>query len=263
MNTKYKIGLALSGGGVMGIAHYGVLKQLEANNIPISIISGTSAGAIIGALFATGGSAKVESFLAYLDGAGVFKQNSFFFPGSLFSTIRVALEKYLGITDFKQLKIPFICIATDIATGEEVILEKGNIIDAVMASAAYPGVFATQFINGRNLVDGGVVRNLPVTELKERGANFIIGSSLCNITSLDSKAKTGRIHLSRFDTIARAADIMQRDLAQKEIKLCNFCFYPPVSNFRWYQFDQLPKLKEVGDEYAKKHMDKLIDLLNK
>lgn len=247
----------------MGIAHYGVLKQLEMQNIPISIISGTSVGAILGALFAAGGSAKVESFLAYLDGAGVFRQNKLFFPGTLFATIRLALEKYLGVTDFKQLKTPFICIATDIATGEEVILEKGNIIDAVMASAAYPGVFNTQFINDRNLVDGGVVRNMPVTELKDRGADFIIGSSLCNIDGIDKKEKSGRIHLSRFDTIARAADIMQRDLAQKEIRLCDFCFYPPVSNFRWYQFDQLPKLKEVGDEYAKNNIDKLIKLLNK
>ena len=255
--SRKKIGLALSGGGALGIAHIGVLKQLEKNNITPDLICGTSAGAIIGLLYAIGGTEKIESFVAYLDGAGVFTKK-FIFPGGLFKTVRTALEKYLGVTNFNETKIPFTCTATNIQTGELVVLKEGNVVDAVMASAAYPGVFSTQTINDMSLVDGGVIKVFPASIVKDQGADFVIGSSLHNLKNFEPSGVFG---FSQLTTMSRAIDIMQLKIAEIDLAQCDFCFTPEVNGFHWYQFDQMELIASIGEKHASQKIGLLIDKL--
>ena len=175
-----KIGLALSGGGARGLAHIGVLKVLEEAEIPIDYISGTSMGAIIGACIAHGmHSAEIEAvtirfsnvrqLIRMVDLAGGRR-------GLLAGNhVRAFLADILGAdTKFDQLKIPLSVCSVDIDLGKEKVFTEGNILDAVMASIAVPGMFAPQVVNDHQLVDGGVMDNLPVDHVREMGADFVI-----------------------------------------------------------------------------------------
>jgi len=179
-NTK--IGLALGGGAAKGIAHIGVLSALEEAEVDISYISGTSVGAIVAALYAfnvdteTIGSlarrltmSKVTSFK--LNKTGFFSTNS----------LRELMLEYLGEVNIEDAKIPLAIVATDINSGEEVVFTRGPVADAVCASAAVPGIYIPVVIDGRTLVDGGLVQNVPVRPLRTMGAGVTIASNLSGV----------------------------------------------------------------------------------
>lgn len=252
-----KIGLALSGGGVLGVAHIGLLEELEKNNIRLSIISGTSSGAIIGALFAKGGTKKIHEFLEDLAKAGLFTRSKLLMkmhPDKVFEEIRSALKKHLGTQAFYDLNTKFACLATDITTGRRVVFEKGNLIDCIMASAAYPGVFSVQKIGENYYIDGGISRNLPVGTARRLGANFVIGSSLYNVSSLGKFDKDGNLKLNRLDVAVRSLDIIQKNLAELEERHCDFLFQPPVEDFSWYNFDKMSEILEIGRKNAREYI---------
>lgn len=173
------IGLALGGGGMKGLAHVGALTVIEAHGIRPQLIAGTSIGALVGAFYASGmplGSIRqlfIEERIAELirprlDGKGLMGV----------SGIRELLELFLPVKTFDQLKIPFMAMACDVETGEEVILKEGSVIEAVLASIAIPGFFAPIQIGNRWLVDGGIVNNLPISALKQAGATQTIAIRL-------------------------------------------------------------------------------------
>ncbi len=175
-----KIGLALSGGGARGLAHIGVLKVLEGAEIPIDFISGTSMGAIIGACIARGMKSSdieavtirfsnVRQLIRMVDLAGGRR-------GLLAGNhVRSFLGDIIGSdTKFDQLIIPLSVCSVDIDLGKERVFTEGNVLDAVMASIAVPGMFAPQVVNEHQLVDGGVMDNLPVDHVRELGAEFVI-----------------------------------------------------------------------------------------
>lgn len=176
-NTK--IGLALGGGAAKGIAHIGVLSALEEAQVEISYISGTSVGAIVAALYAFKiDTATMGSLARRLSMSKVttFKLNKtgFFSTDSL----RELMLEYLGEVNIEDADIPLAIVATDINSGEEVILRRGPVADAVCASAAVPGIYIPVVIDGRTLVDGGLVENVPVGPLRTMGAGVIIASNL-------------------------------------------------------------------------------------
>ena len=204
-----KIGLVLSGGGARGFAHIGVLKVLEKNHIPIDYIAGTSMGAIIAGLYASGlTSAEIETAVAGLDWDNIFideglrqdrsfrrKQDDILYlvdrklgikDGSIKlrsglvqgQQLDLALRRLTlharGIKDFDKLKIPFRAVATDITTGEEVVLGSGDLATSIRASMSVPAAFSAVEINGRLLVDGGMANNLPISVVRDMGADIII-----------------------------------------------------------------------------------------
>ncbi len=220
-----KIGLVLGGGGARGAAHVGVLKVLEEQGIAIDYIAGTSMGAIVGSLYAYGYSAdEIEAIIADIDWTDSLTDNSprpsqsiqrkideRSLPSSLeigFSNqqvktpqgliqgqhLNLLLRRLLAgqedLKHFDQLPIPFRAIACDISTGEAVILESGDLVEAVRASMSVPGVFQPVKIDGRLLVDGGVVDNVPVKVAQQMGADHLIvvdvGSPLLNENQLNS-----------------------------------------------------------------------------
>jgi len=174
-----KIGLALGGGSARGLAHIGVLEVLDREGIPIDMIAGTSAGAIVGALYAQGKTITEITDLAL----GVERYNlarlvDLSLPRTGFikgKKIKELLASFIGgDIKFSDLKIPFACVATDIDTGEEIVIDRGSVPEAVRASISIPAVFTVVKRGGRYLVDGGLVNPVPVNIVKQMGADFII-----------------------------------------------------------------------------------------
>lgn len=205
---KPKIGLVLSGGGAKGFAHIGVLKVLEQAGVKIDYIGGTSMGAVVGGLYAAGYNAKqldsifretnfddlINDFIPRSSKNFYEKKNdelyAFVLPFNKFKIgVPTALSKGIynynllnrltkkvrHIRDFDKLPISFTCIASNIETGEEVVLNKGYLAKAILASAAFPTLFSPVEIDGKLLVDGGVTNNYPIEEVRKMGADIIIG----------------------------------------------------------------------------------------
>lgn len=255
-------GLALSGGGALGGAHIGILDVLSQQKIKIDCVAGTSAGALIGVLYAAGGMDAINGFLDELTERGIVNPMHGLMlktVDGIFNDIRESLDTQIGGRNFSELDIPFFCVATDIITGEMVVIDSGNPVEAVLASCSYPGVFPIQQVEGRHLVDGGLVRNLPSDLLKERDTDFIIGSSLYCLSPLTPNQQKGR--LSRLLVAARAIEIIEKDRVLSQIAHCNFCFTPPVEIYRWFDFAQVNELRKIGTQYAETRIDELKELL--
>lgn len=179
MNAKKpKVGLALGGGYARGLAHIGVLEVLETAGVPIDIITGTSMGALIGALYAREKAAamlKQQAYqmdmvkLAALIDPAVLKSG--LFAGKRITSL---LKRFMGDSTFEELEIPFACVATDIISGEEVVMNTGKVLDAVRASISIPVIFTVVKKDGRLLVDGGLVNNIPVSVARQMGADYVI-----------------------------------------------------------------------------------------
>jgi NTE family protein len=208
-----KIGLVLSGGGAKGFAHVGVLKVLEEAGIKIDYIGGTSMGAVIGGLYASGYNAtQIDSIVRVTNFDNLLidyiprtsksfyeKRNDELYALILpFDNFRIGAPQSLSkgmfnynlfnkltlhvrhIRDFNQLPIPFLCMATDIEFGQQIILDKGVLAQALFASSALPSVFSPVILDGRFLIDGGVTNNYPIEEVRKLGADIIIGVDVQN-----------------------------------------------------------------------------------
>ncbi len=206
--NRPKIGLVLSGGGAKGFAHIGVLKVLEQAGIKIDFIGGTSMGAVVGGLYASGyNAAQLDSIVTVTNFDNLLidyvprssksfyeKRNDELYALVLpFNNFKIGVPQSLSkgmfnynlfnrltlharhVRDFNQLPIPFLCIATDIEIGKQVILDKGVLAQAMIASSALPSVFSPVILDGKMLVDGGVNNNYPIEEIKKLGADIIIG----------------------------------------------------------------------------------------
>ena len=176
---KKKIGLALSGGAARGLAHIGVLEVLEREGIPIDMIAGTSAGAIIGAFYAQGKTAtQIANLTLGLSWKKLASVSDLSLPKTGFlkgAKIKDLLALSLGgDIKFSDLRMPFACVATDIDTGEEVVIDDGLVLEALRASISLPAVFTVVKLRKRYLVDGGLVNPVPVSVVKRMGADFII-----------------------------------------------------------------------------------------
>ncbi|UMX47552.1 MAG: patatin-like phospholipase family protein [Candidatus Nealsonbacteria bacterium DGGOD1a] len=260
--TNKKIGLALSGGGALGVAHIGAIEEIEKSGIKINFVCGTSAGAIIGLAYAIGGLETLHRF--YDDAIGNFgKKNKLLFAkgadGAL-EYIQLALAELCKGKKFDQLAIPFSCCATNLATGEREVFNSGDPVAAVMASSAYPGVFAAREIGGKFYIDGGATRNLPAGEARAAGAEFVIGSSIYAVDRIDDE-KAGKIN--RIEIAARAMDIIQKELSGFEERQCDFCFKPAVASFKWFDFFIMEKIAAQGRENAAKQIQNLLLAIKK
>lgn len=177
-NKRPRIGLALGSGAAKGLAHIGVLKVLEREKVPIHFIAGTSAGALIGAVYASGIKAwQMEKIAVDIDRMEMARLFDPVLPWSGLidgKKIEGFVAQVFGDRLIEDLKIPFVAIAADILTGEEVIIAKGSVVKAVRASISIPGIFTPVEFNNRLLVDGGVVDPVPTEVLRDMGMERII-----------------------------------------------------------------------------------------
>jgi NTE family protein len=177
--TRKKIGIALGGGAARGIAHIGVLEVLEKEGISIDVVAGTSAGAVVGVLYASGMSpVKMKEMVNGFDWNKRCNLMDFSLPKAGLipgNRLMKEIEELMGgDLNFDELKKPFGCVACDLMTGEEVIMTTGSAAEAVRASIAMPIIFQPIKYNGRYLFDGGLVNQVPVSLVKAMGADYVI-----------------------------------------------------------------------------------------
>ncbi|SHI40026.1 patatin-like phospholipase family protein [Pseudozobellia thermophila] len=279
-----KIGLVLSGGGAKGMAHIGALKVIEEAGVEIDYIGGTSMGAIVGALYAAGYSAvQLDSIFRKTDftdliednlprSAKTFyeKENSERYSITLpFDNFKVSVPPALSggqniynelvrllypvkdIVDFNELPIPFLCIATNVETGEEVMLNKGYLPEAVMASGALPSLFAPAQIDGQMLIDGGVVNNYPIDEVRNMGADIIIG------VDVQHGLKDREALLSATEILLQINNYRTALDMEEKAKRTDIYIKPDISGFSVIDFDLFGTIVETGEIAAKEKLAEL------
>lgn len=255
----YKIGLTLSGGGAKGIAHVGVIKALLENNIQPDIISGTSAGSIIGTLYA--GGIKPD------DMAYAFNNSSFYkifrlvgMPGAGFvklGYLREQLAAFIPHDNFDALKHPMHICATNLNLGRPVIFNSGTLYDKVMASCSVPWLFHPIEIEGHLYADGGITNNLPADAIRAQ-CDFLIGSNVKPKAIMQVNKE-----LNSFLSIAqRVTDLSLWTNSKPNVKLLDVYIAPErIREFSAFNIKKTTELCEIGYEEAMKMMPKIKQLL--
>ena len=292
IQKRPKIGLTLSGGGAKGLAHIGILKAIDSAGLSIDYITGTSMGSIIGSLYAAGYSADTILYIArrmhwdqILSNQGSMRNiimeekdeygkydlelpwvNNFFRISTgvlegqeLWLKFSELLFPVYKIKNFDSLVIPFKCVATDISTGQAVVLDSGEIVSAVRASMAIPSVFTAVEYNGHLLVDGGIVRNFPVKDVREMGAQYIIGS---NVTS--NLLPANKVN-NAIQVLLQVAFFREAEDTKLEVPLCNIYVKTPLEKYSMATFSNADEIIEAGLEEGRKlypQLKKLADSLN-
>ncbi|OQY05066.1 MAG: hypothetical protein B6I22_08220 [Desulfobacteraceae bacterium 4572_123] len=182
MSPVKSVGLALGSGSSRGWAHIGAIEALEEENIPINYIAGCSVGSYIGAIYASGSLKSLKNFVLRMDGKKVFSYFDVVFPRSGFlnatKKVKELFSMHTDVNDFSQLNIPLLMVATDLESGDKVVLRSGNLLHALRATMSMPGLFAPTNVKGRWLVDGGLVDPVPVGIARAMGADVVIAVDL-------------------------------------------------------------------------------------
>lgn len=253
MNTHPpKIGLALGSGSARGLAHIGVIRAIKDAGIHVDYVAGTSIGALIGAVFASG---KIDSLQdAYL--AMDWKKIAYFFDvvfpkSGIIDGKKVAdfLREYVHSERIEELPLSFKAIATDYDSGEEVLFETGDIIDAVRASISVPGIFTPVRIDGRVLIDGGLVNPVPVDATRKMGADIVIAVDLNHevITGKHHSQQKGQTDEGVLQTLSRLSGGRYKAAMERiEERLHSFDNIPTLIQAReWLAEESLPNIFEV------------------
>jgi NTE family protein len=277
-SQRPRIGLALSGGGALGLTEIGVIKWMEENHIPVDRIAGTSMGSIIGSMYATGMTpTEIQKFAEKIDWDAAFlpepgytelsyrrKQDRRDFvvatalglkhglkgpnglnPGQAAGLLldRIAFADG-GITNFDELPIPFRCVATDMQSGEAIVLHDGFLADAVRASMAIPGVFTPVELNGRILADGGMVQNIPVETVRDMGADAVIAVELHY-----PPADIGQLG-TLVGVLSRAIDVMITHNEHHSLALAKAKIRVDMKGFAITDYERVEELVQLGYEAA-------------
>lgn len=252
VRQRPKIGVALGGGFARGLAHIGILKVLEEEQIPIDFIAGTSVGSVIGAGYASGLSAKELEEIAGLVRFKDFSRWTFSRFG-LFSNDKMSifLGKILRCKTFEELRIPLAVAATDIITGEPAVFTSGGLVDPVRASCAYPGMFLPVNINGQLLVDGLLGHAVPATPLREMGAERVISVHL----AAHWVKPRGPKHV--FDVIGQCFSIAQDRMCGPWRAASDIVLEPEIGDFGYDDFVRAPELVRAGEAAARRAIDQI------
>ncbi len=279
-----KVGLVLSGGGAKGLAHIGVLKEIEAAGIRVDYIGGTSMGAIIGALYASGySSAQLDSIFSKVDFDTLIKDEvprrakTFFekedsekyaltfpfdgfelrFPSgiskgqNIYNLLSRLLKHVKDVDDFNKLPIPFVCIATDVEKGNQVTFRNGYLPRAITASGALPSLFSPVIIDSTIYVDGGVVNNYPVDEVKAMGADIIIGVDVQDTLRARDKLK------SAIDVLVQINNYRTIEGMKRKRELTDIYINPKIDDFSVVSFHEGNKIIAAGEEAARELSEQL------
>jgi NTE family protein len=242
-----KIGLVLSGGGARGVAHIGVLKALEEIGVEISVVSGTSAGSIVGALYANG--LKPDQIFEIIKNLTIFKsvRPAWTWSGLLtMDGLRELLLKHIPANSFESLKLPLTVAATEIKKGHVHYFTEGELIPAIVSSCSVPAVFNPVQHNGGLFVDGGLFDNMPVRPIIDK-CDFIIGSH-CNHISPDFDLKSLKTVIERSLLLAIYAN------TQASRNLCDVVIEPPhMDRFSSFEIAKAQEIFEAGYHFTKKN----------
>jgi NTE family protein len=244
-----KIGLVLGGGAVRGLAHLGVLKTFDQHQIKIDYIVGTSMGGAIGGLYAAGiPAAEIEFFLQNtskfrLVDLGIW-QRSLFAGNGIYNTVNKLLKEHgkesLLIEDFP---IHFKTVAVDLLEGKQVILDQGDLGTVLRATTAFPGVFAPMMLDGKMLVDGGVLNNLPVQEIKDHDLDLVIAVDVAR----EHEKKPPR---NMIEVVYRSYSLMAAERKHTSLHLADVVIRPEVGYIAAFDFTKIQESIKAGEEAA-------------
>lgn len=290
--ARPKIGVTLSGGGAKGLAHIGILKAIDSAGLRVDYITGTSMGSIIGSLYAVGYSAdSIEKIARTIDWDLLLSNQSslrsifmeekdeyskyvielpwvnhrFRLPGGVLQGQELWLkfsELFFPVyneKDFSKFSIPFRCIGTDVGTGEAVVMKEGEIISAIRSSMAIPSVFTAVEFNGRKLIDGGLVRNFPVKDVKEMGADFVIGSNVATGLMPSDKVRNA------LQVLLQVAFFREAEDNKKEVAQCDIYIPFDMEKYSMGSFGDARELMELGLQEGRRlypRFKKIADSLN-
>ena len=243
---KAVVALALGGGASKGFAHIGIIKVLKENNIPVKVVTGTSAGSIVGSLYASGMSPdrlELEAeILGKTDLVDLTLSSSGFIKGE---KLQNYINQKVGNRPIQQLPIKFAAVATDFESGKAVAFNRGNVGQAVRASASIPNVFQPTTIGGRRYVDGGLSQPVPVSAAKKQGANFIIAVDI-------SARPVKNVNQGFFSYLDQTFNVMSIPLLQHELGQANVVIKPQVLEMGSIGgFDQKRRAIQLGEEAAR------------
>ncbi|OQA91358.1 MAG: NTE family protein RssA [Elusimicrobia bacterium ADurb.Bin231] len=281
---KYTIGLALGGGGARGLAHIGVLKIFEEAGIIPDMLSGTSMGALIGSMFASGMKTneiekRCTDFLnssIYKDlkfehysgeesenwlGKAIarLKQKALYYLSDLKiafiekSSVESIVSYFIPDIEFGKLKIPFACVAVDIAKGEEVIFKTGSLRQAVVSSMSIPGIMQPVKMDDKVLVDGGVLQMVPVTALRALGCEFAIAVDVSTKPDIMPYEKL----TSAFEVSKRSSDIVYYKLDREQLANADYVLSPAVKSIKWFEIKRLKECALLGENETLKHINNI------
>jgi NTE family protein len=247
-----KIALVLGGGAARGFAHVGVIRVLEQEKIPIDLIVGTSVGSLIGAIYAS----DLNSFELEWTAFSLEKEHLFDFAMlSAFTAMGPVkgdrLEEFMrtkiAVSNIENLKLPFAAVATDLNRGTRVILDRGSIARAVRASSAIPGVFNPVEYQGKLLVDGGVVDNIPISVARDKGADIVIAVDISeNVTNFNVT--------NMVDVVLQSVNIMFSENVGFRKKDADVLITPAVGSVAMLDFTQKKRCMQAGIEATQKAM---------
>lgn len=281
--SQPKVGLTLSGGGAKGLAHIGILQAIDSAGLNIDAITGTSMGSIIGALYAAGYSGnQLEKIARDMDWSALFSGKALYEHVNMDEkpefdqyALEIPFEKgkvkmgtgvlegqeiwlkfqelllpVYDVKDFSRLSIPFRCVATDVSTGQAVVLDQGEIITAIRASMAIPSIFTAIDYKDTKLVDGGVVRNFPVRDVIDMGADYAIGVNLSQGLLKAEELSTA------LDILYQIAFYKDADDFQSERKLCDLLIEPELEGYSAGSFHSAQEILQIGKEAGKRYYPK-------
>ncbi len=275
------VGLALGVGVAYGFCHIGVLKVIEEEEIPIDVISGSSVGALIASLWVTGRtSGEILEIITqeFKEPKYIWGLVDLTFP--LFGFIKgnklyKFLKKYLGNKTFYDVKLPLKIIASDVKRKEPIILEKGLLADAIMASCTMPGVFMPFKFKQSLLFDGGIINPLPTEPLFKMGVRKIIAVNATpsreDVIKQYEKIKASetpgsyyqnKLKTNILDIIFSSVEILQSEVAQKEAQLADIVLHPDTSGMYWLELHRAKEFARRGEDEARKNLDKIWRVIN-
>ncbi|MBN2367852.1 patatin-like phospholipase family protein [Candidatus Woesearchaeota archaeon] len=257
-----KVGLALGSGGARGFAHLGVIKVLLENNIPIDYISGSSIGSIVAAYYALNLDIKgLEDISLGLKKRDMLKFIDLNNPSVSIlrgNKVKRFLEELFEDRTFKDTKIPLRIGATALEDGKKVVFKEGKLVDAIMASGAFPGVFPVVTHNGKHLVDGGLADALPIDMVEELGADVIIGVDIYNFGNYKAKKYGMREVLERTYQLLLAK---LSNYEEKSYKKNVVVIRPVISQVGTFDFFGAEKKIKIGVDAAKEALPKIQGLI--
>lgn len=259
-----KIGLVLGSGGPKGLAHIGVIKVLEENGIPIDFIAGSSIGALVGGFYAaTKDIKKIEKMALNTNWRLVLSLLDPSLSKGLIGGEKVKdfIKNYIDKIHFDKLKIPLSIVATDIKTGESVVMDEGDVASAIRASISFPLVFEPVKRNNRLLADGGLSLPVPVDIAKKMGADIVIAVNLDNNYFTNGNNKI--TEMGFYKIANNSINILRHHLAALNSRNANLVINPQFGDIHWDKFLDGKDIILSGERAARKDLSKLKKLLNK
>ena len=277
MSKRKKIGLALGGGAARGCAHIGVIRALEEAGYEIEAISGTSIGALIGGVYASGGLGSLEAELETMSIPKVLSFWDLRLPVSGLvkgQKVEDFLQRFLPISTIGRLPIPFAAVGADLKSGDRVVLDKGALLTAIRASISLPAIFPPVKVGKRYLVDGGLVDPVPVKALRDMGVKTIVAVDL-NYHLEDASESLHPLVKKMADWVRDGNpllfDVLYRSvmMIQRELTIANFQLDPPhlvirprVGTYKAFDFHRSQELIEEGYRSMKQAL-KRVDWTNR